>query len=115
MNTDDNMSSIYVFDLDGTLCNTKGNYYEKATPKKDRIKIVNELYDDGHIITYWTARGGTTGIDWTDLTKEQLNNWGAKHHGLVMKKPSYDLFICDKAINSREFFIIEEKDEGNIP
>ena len=108
--------NIYV-DIDETICyhsQEKDRNYSLAKPMKRNIKKINKLYDDGHTITYWTARGGTTGIDWTDLTKEQLNNWGAKHHGLVMKKPSYDLFICDKAINSREFFMIEEKDEDNL-
>ena len=104
--------NIYV-DIDETICyhsQEKDRDYSLAKPMKKNIEKINKLYDDGHTITYWTARGGTTGIDWTDLTKEQLNNWGAKHDGLVMKKPSYDLFICDKAINSREFFMIEEKE-----
>ena len=26
------MSLVYCFDLDNTLCNTEGNYYEKYTP-----------------------------------------------------------------------------------
>ena len=68
------------------------------------IEKVNRLYDAGYEIVYWTARGGTTGIDWTSLTTEQLKKWGAKYTELQMRKPHYDLFICDKAINSEEFF-----------
>ena len=45
-------------------------------PYKDRIDVINKLYDDGHEIHYWTARGATRGIDWTDLTREQLEEWG---------------------------------------
>jgi len=41
---------VYCFDLDGTLCNTDGNNYKDSTPKKDRIKIVNALYEEGHAI-----------------------------------------------------------------
>lgn len=26
-------------------------------------------------IIYWTARGKTTGIDWSELTKQQLDNY----------------------------------------
>ena len=62
------------------------------------------MYDDGDTIIYWTARGGTTGIDWTTLTHEQLNKWGAKYHEIKMWKPPYDIFICDKAVNSADFF-----------
>ena len=40
------------------------------------------------------------GIDWYDITKDQLIAWGAKHHELKLGKPVYDLFIDDKAINS---------------
>ena len=32
---------IYCFDLDGTLCNTKGNNYAESSPKKDRIQVVS--------------------------------------------------------------------------
>ena len=43
----------YCFDIDGTIC-TPGEgcgtcQYEGATPKKDRIEMVNKLYDEGHI------------------------------------------------------------------
>ena len=104
---------IYV-DIDETICSHPTSVgardYSLASPLQKNIGKINKLYEEGHTITYWTARGGVTGIDWTELTKEQLDTWGAKYHNVVMKKPSYDLFICDKAINSREFFIIEEKE-----
>ena len=35
---------IICFDLDNVICNTKKNYYSKSTPKKNVIKIINELY-----------------------------------------------------------------------
>ena len=107
MNTDDNMSSIYVFDLDGTLCNTKGNYYEKATPKKDRIKIVNELYDDGHIIIFYTARGNKSGRGeeyYGPITRAQLDAWGVKYHELYFKPFDGDIFIDDRSVHPDEFF-----------
>ena len=95
---------IYV-DIDETICYYDGDRaYEKALPNHERIKKINERYDSGDTVVYWTARGGTTGIDWTELTKEQLKRWGAKHTELKMWKPPYDIFICDKAINSDRFF-----------
>lgn len=39
-----------------------------------------------------------------DLTYKQLMDWGARFDKLTMGKPSYDYFICDKTIDSDEFF-----------
>jgi len=95
---------IYV-DIDETICNTPRNRdYTKSTPIKENIEKVNKLYEDGNIIIYWTARGTGSGKDWSDKTKEQLDEWGAKYNVVKVGKPMYDLFICDKAINSRAFF-----------
>jgi len=94
----------YIVDIDGTICNNTDGNYETAKPFRANIEKINRLYDAGYEIIYWTARGGTTGIDWTSLTTEQLKKWGAKYTELQMRKPHYDLFICDKAINSEEFF-----------
>ena len=55
-------------------------------------------------MVYWTARGSTTGIDWTELTQTQLKEWGAKYTEVKLGKPHYDLFICDKAINTERYF-----------
>jgi len=95
---------IYV-DIDETIANTpESRDYSLSEPIKKNIQTINKLYDEGHTIVYWTARGSVSGIDWTDITKNQLNAWGVKHHDLKLKKPNYDLFICDKAINSEKFF-----------
>ena len=96
---------IIFVDIDETICYYEGNReYPNALPNHERIKKINALYDEGNTIVYWTARGGTTGIDWTELTQKQLKEWNVKHHELKMWKPSYDLFICDKAVNSERFF-----------
>ena len=96
---------IIFVDIDETICTPSADYeYSLAKPIEENIKKINSVYDLGHTIIYWTARGGTTGIDWTSLTTAQLEKWGAKYTELQMRKPHYDLFICDKAINSEEFF-----------
>jgi hypothetical protein len=104
---------IYCFDLDGTLCtNTEGSY-EKARPFTERIQKVNQLFDEGHHIIVDTARGATTGIDWLELTTNQLKEWGLKYHELrVGKKINYDYIIDDKAINHNDFF--ENENIGNL-
>ena len=96
---------IYYVDVDETVCYYETErHYTDALPHQDRIERINRLYDAGHTLVYWTARGSQTGIDWTELTKKQLELWGAKHTELRLNKPNYDMFICDKAINSRDFF-----------
>ena len=62
---------IYV-DIDGTICHTENSDYENSTPRYKQIEKINKLYDEGHEIVYWTARGGTTGINWSKLSQKQL-------------------------------------------
>lgn len=97
---------IYV-DIDNTITRTNGADYENAIPIPERIDRMNKLYDDGHRIIYWTARGTITGIDWKDLTLHQLKYWNVKYHELKMNKPAYDLFIDDRNIHSDAFFNYE--------
>ena len=48
---------IYV-DIDETICFYNGERnYPDAVPNMDNIAKINKLYDEGHEITYWTARG----------------------------------------------------------
>ena len=94
----------YIVDIDGTICNTPNGTYLNSKPIVENIKKINQLYEEGHEIIYWTARGGNSGIDWSDLTRHQLENWGCKFHELRMGKPVYDIWIDDKAINAEEYF-----------
>ena len=94
----------YCFDIDGTLCQTTGSDYENSIPKFERIKIVNELFESGHKIILFTARGSTTGIDWHEVTLDQVTKWGIKFHELKLGKPSADIYIDDKGINDSDFF-----------
>jgi len=94
----------YIVDIDGTICtNTRGDYAQ-AEPFMDRIQYFNNLYDQGHEIHYWTARGGNSGIDWTTLTRQQFANWQVKYTTLKLGKPVYDIWIDDKAVNCDTFF-----------
>ena len=95
---------IYMVDIDGTICNTTNSEYECSVPYRDRIEIMNDLYDQGNEVHYWTARGGSTGKDWSELTRRQLQEWNVKYTSLRMKKPSYDVWIDDKAVNGDDFF-----------
>lgn len=90
--------NIFV-DIDETICFYEARReYPLAIPNIDNINKINNLYDSGHTITYYTARGSVTGLNWFALTQWQLNEWGCKYHHLsVGEKPDYDLLICDKS------------------
>ena len=95
---------IYV-DIDETICRSpEDRDYSKAIPIIDHIYKVNELYDAGNTIVYWTARGTGSGINWRQVTEKQFEKWGVKYHDLKFGKPIYDLFIDDKNINTDNFF-----------
>jgi len=106
---------IYV-DIDETICETPPDRdYAKAVPIEKNINKINELYDEGNTIIFWTARGSTTGKDWYELTGQQLREWGVKYHDYKVGKPTYDLFICDKAINTEAFFNRSKPCCGPVP
>lgn len=89
---------IYI-DIDETICRSPNKDYPNSIPIQENIDKANKLFDAGHTIVYWTARGSSSGIDWTELTHKQLHDWKVKHHAIKLGKPSYDLFIDDKALN----------------
>lgn len=110
------MFKNYVIDIDGTICDKdfcrEDGDYETSIPKLDRIKKINSLYDEGHTIKYFTARGMGRYNDsrvlaekhFYDLTYAQLKSWGCKFHELILGKPSGDIYIDDKGMNADDFF-----------
>jgi len=104
----------YYVDIDGTICHVDATCrdatarYRQAIPITYRINKVNTLYDEGHTVIYWTARGSESGLDLKEFTREQLESWGCKFHSLLMGKPSYDLYIDDKSYNVDNFWPLEE-------
>jgi hypothetical protein len=94
----------YMVDIDGTICTNTGGDYKSAEPLPERIAKLNELFDEGHEIHYWTARGGNSGIDWSILMLTQLRDWGVKYTSANIGKPVYDIWIDDKAVSDVEFF-----------
>jgi hypothetical protein len=98
------MKSVYCFDLDETLCSCEGENYELAYPIVSRIDFVNKLFESGHIIKIFTARGSKTGIDWTAVTLKQLSRWEINYHELIFGKPYADYYIDDKGISDQDFF-----------
>lgn len=95
---------IIFVDIDNTICVTEGTNYSNSKPLLGRIEKINKLFEQGNEIHYWSARGSGSGLDWTELTRRQLNSWGCKYTTFKLGKPVYDLFIDDKNINSETYF-----------
>lgn len=106
------MSKSIFVDLDNTLCFTNNSDYLNSTPIKERIVFFNNLKEDGNKITIWTARGSKSGIDYYDLTKKQLDEWGVKYDDILMKKPDYDIYYDDKSFNIDTIFPVPKHDES---
>jgi len=101
----------YYIDFDNTLCFTKNSDYINSKPIIERIRYTNELKNQGHEITIWTARGATTGIDYKELTLHQLKEWNIEYDNLLMGKPNYDIYIDDKSFNVDTYWPVPKEDK----
>jgi len=103
---------VYVFDIDGTICSHTNGDYNDAKPFRNRIDKNNSLYNDGHTMIYYTARGmGRTNNNisqayrlFYELTKKQLCDWNVKHHKLFLGKPNGDIYVDDKGMKDADFY-----------
>lgn len=93
----------YCFDVDGVICDSKDGDYSNASPKPDVIAIINRLASEGHYVIFFTARGSETGIDWADVTKRQLQEWGVTYQELRFGKPAADIYVDDRGVNVRDW------------
>ena len=104
------MKKIFCFDLDNVICKTYLNDYFNSIPIKKNIRVINSLYEKGHIIKIFTARfmgrsnqnikkAKKKGIK---ITLKQLKKWNVKYNKLIFGKPSFDIYIDDKNINFKK-------------
>ncbi|AJD81861.1 hypothetical protein YenMTG1_053 [Yersinia phage vB_YenM_TG1] len=98
------------FDIDGTItkwCHSRD--YVNFKPDTVMVSIINKLYDEGHEITLYTARGmksvgpGRIATEIIPSLVENLKRIGVKYHHLLTHKPVYDWIIDDKAMRPDEF------------
>jgi hypothetical protein len=77
----------YLIDIDGTICddipNEEPDRMGTCLPYPDALKILNEWYDQGHLITFFTSRTD----EHRDVTEMWLRKHGFKYHGLLLNKP----------------------------
>ncbi len=93
----------FCFDIDGVIAHlSPDNNYSLAFPAMDVIELVNALYDEGHHIVLFTARGSITGIDWRTVTRSQLAAWNVRYHELLFGKPAADYYIDDRLLSLDE-------------
>tara|TARA_R100000008_G_scaffold86732_1_gene81202 strand:- start:5270 stop:5620 length:351 start_codon:yes stop_codon:yes gene_type:complete len=101
--SDEGKQKVALVDIDETICFYSGERrYDLSEPNQKNIEKINNLYDEGWKIVYWTARGSVSGKDYAHHTSKQLAEWGCKYHELVTgtspnPKPHFDLLIDDKA------------------
>ncbi len=84
---DDIRTKVFLIDIDGTICddikNEESHLYPTAQCFPNALQIINNWYDEGHVITFFTARESKDRA----VTEEWLREHGFKYHGLVMDKP----------------------------
>ena len=104
------IKKIICFDIDNTICFTKGSEYSSSKPKKKIIKLIIKLYENNTIILftsrYMNRYNGNLKLVYKKkkITEKQIRSWNLKYHKLIMGKPIYDFFIDDKAFNNKEKF-----------
>jgi nucleoside-diphosphate-sugar epimerase len=93
-------SLVFVVDVDGVVASlVPDNDYRKAEPLAGNIAHINRLHDAGHRIVMFTARGSATGIDWSEVTRNQFSAWGLKYHELKFGKPAADYYVDDRLLS----------------
>ena len=77
----------YLIDIDGTICddipNEEPERMKTAALYPDALETVNNWYDEGHIITFFTSRLESH----REITEKWLKDHGFKYHGMLMGKP----------------------------
>ena len=77
----------YLIDIDGTICddvpNEEPERMATVEPYPDALEVLNNWYDEGHIITFFTSRTD----EHREVTETWLKKHGFKYHGLLLNKP----------------------------
>jgi hypothetical protein len=77
----------YLIDIDGTITddvpNEEPERMKYVLPYPESRDILNQWFDEGHIITFFTSRTE----EHRQITEEWLNKHGFNYHGMLMNKP----------------------------
>lgn len=76
----------YLIDIDGTVTddvpNEDSHLMPLAVPFRGAVDAVNRIHT-GNTVTFFTSRTE----DMRDMTREWLDRWGFRYHGLITGKP----------------------------
>ncbi len=77
----------YLIDIDGTITedvpNEEPERMGTCMPFPDALKTLNNWFDEGHIICFFTSRTE----EHREVTEEWLSRHGFNYHSLLMGKP----------------------------
>lgn len=77
----------FLIDIDGTVCedvpNEEPDRMSTVIPYDGAVQYVNQLFEEGHVITFFTSR--TQNL--SSITEDWLNQWGFKYHSVLYGKP----------------------------
>lgn len=77
----------YLIDIDGTICddipNEEPERMATATLYPDALETINNWFEEGHIITFFTSRLE----EHREVTEKWLDAHGFKYHAILMEKP----------------------------
>lgn len=96
----------YLMDIDGTvgedIPNEEAWRMADSIVYPDAIVKINEWYDEGHIITFFTSRTE----EHREVTETWLKKHGFKYHGLLMGKPRGGNYhwIDDRDVQVTQFY-----------
>ena len=81
------VSTDKLIDIDGTITddvpNEEPERMSTCLPYEGSVEMINNWYDEGHIITFFTSRTNEHEV----VTKQWLDKHGFKYHNLLLNKP----------------------------
>lgn len=77
----------FLIDIDGTITddipNEEPDRMVTCEPYPDALAKINEWYEQGHIIYFFSSRTELL----REITETWLKKWGFRYHGLLLGKP----------------------------
>lgn len=93
----------FVFDIDGVIAQFDETLdYANAKPREEMVRVIQKLHAYGNSIVLHTARGYVTGMDWREVTEEQVKRFGVPYDELHFGKPNADYYVDDKMMDMEQ-------------
>jgi hypothetical protein len=77
----------YLIDIDGTITDDVPNEEPErmvtCEPYEGSVDLINEWYEEGHVITFFTSRTE----EHRKVTEDWLSKYGYNYNNLLMNKP----------------------------